>query len=152
MGLDMYLNARRSLSSWDKDNTLHTEFNQLAKNLGFDMEIQEIGFNAIYWRKANAIHNWFVKNVQHGVDDCGTYEVSDIVLNELLILIDTVLEDTTKAPDLIPPTDGFFFGGTQLDAYYFDELRRTKEEVSRLLDIIGKDADWDWTLEYRSSW
>ena len=29
---------------------------------------EEVG----YWRKANAIHGWFVRNVQNGKDDCGT--------------------------------------------------------------------------------
>ena len=29
-----------------------------------------------YWRKANQIHGWFVKNVQNNNDDCGLYEVS----------------------------------------------------------------------------
>jgi hypothetical protein len=29
-----------------------------------------------YWRKANHIHNWFVENVQCGVDNCGSYIVS----------------------------------------------------------------------------
>ena len=28
------------------------------------------------WRKANHIHKWFVDNVQDGVDDCETYEVT----------------------------------------------------------------------------
>lgn len=37
-----------------------------------------------YWRKANAIHNWFVENIQNGVDDCGTYEVTKEKLEELL--------------------------------------------------------------------
>src|SRR5260221_4638829 len=29
-----------------------------------------------YWRKANAIHSWFVQNIQGGVDNCGRYEIS----------------------------------------------------------------------------
>lgn len=37
-----------------------------------------------YWRKANHIHNWFVKYVQNEVDDCGVYEVSEDALLELL--------------------------------------------------------------------
>ena len=37
-----------------------------------------------YWRKANQIHNWFVKNVQDGTDDCGQYEVTKEQLEELL--------------------------------------------------------------------
>lgn len=36
------------------------------------------------WRKANQIHNWFVENVQDGIDDCGTYEVTKEQLEELL--------------------------------------------------------------------
>ena len=37
-----------------------------------------------YWRKANQIHNWFVENVQDGIDDCGTYEVTEKQLVDLL--------------------------------------------------------------------
>lgn len=37
-----------------------------------------------YWRKANAIHKWFVENVQNDVDDCGYYEVSKEQLETLL--------------------------------------------------------------------
>ena len=42
-----------------------------------------------YWRKANQIHNWFVKNVQDGIDDCGTYEVTE---EQLVDLLDTCKE------------------------------------------------------------
>lgn len=42
--------------------------------------IEEIG----YWRKANAIHKWFVDNIQDGEDDCGYYEVASEQLEELL--------------------------------------------------------------------
>lgn len=48
----------------------------------------------ISWRKANAIHQWFVANVQDGNDDCGIYEVS---VSDLVKLHDTckaVLEST----------------------------------------------------------
>lgn len=37
-----------------------------------------------YWRKANAIHQWFVDNVQDGQDDCKEYYVSEDQLRELL--------------------------------------------------------------------
>lgn len=37
-----------------------------------------------YWRKANQIHNWFVENVQNGIDDCKAYEVTEEKLRELL--------------------------------------------------------------------
>lgn len=37
-----------------------------------------------YWRKANQIHNWFVENIQDGIDNCGTYEVTEEQLINLL--------------------------------------------------------------------
>lgn len=62
MGLDMYLIKRKRDTYMDDDS-----FNEVA-----------------YWRKANQIHNWFVENVQDGVDDCGYYEVSRQKLQDLL--------------------------------------------------------------------
>ena len=50
--------------------------------------IEEVG----YWRKANQIHNWFVENVQDGVDDCGYHnEVTKEDLEELLNICEIVL-------------------------------------------------------------
>jgi hypothetical protein len=40
-------------------------------------------FREVYWRKANAIHNWFVHNVQEDNDDCGDYYVPPSKLREL---------------------------------------------------------------------
>ena len=53
---------------------------------GYNSIIQQVG----YWRKANQIHNWFVENVQNGVDDCGAYEVNEYQLQELLDLCEEV--------------------------------------------------------------
>lgn len=61
MGLDMYLIKRK------KNDANDDSFNEVA-----------------YWRKANQIHNWFVENVQNGIDDCGYYEVSKQELQGLL--------------------------------------------------------------------
>ena len=54
---------------WDKDDSF-----------AYDTIFTEIA----YWRKANEIHNYFVEYVQHGVDDCGTYDVSKKQLEDLL--------------------------------------------------------------------
>lgn len=43
------------------------------------------------WRKANQIHNWFVGNVQNGVDDCDAHEVSKEQLEDLLEICTNVL-------------------------------------------------------------
>lgn len=61
------------------------------------------------WRKANAIHKWFVTHVQAGDDDCGRYEVEQEDLDTLLATVKTVLNDTSKARELLPTTEGFFY-------------------------------------------
>lgn len=44
------------------------------------------------WGNANAIHRWFVENVQQGQDNCAEYGVSEEDLRELLSLCTQVLE------------------------------------------------------------
>ena len=38
----------------------------------------------MYWRKANAIHKFFVDNAAHGVDDCQPVQVTLDVLKDLI--------------------------------------------------------------------
>ena len=47
-------------------------------------QISEIIESVAYWRKANAIHKWFVDNVQNGTDDCGKYRVTVDQLKQLV--------------------------------------------------------------------
>ena len=67
----------------------------------------------MYWRNKH-IHEWFVENVQEGVDDCGTYYVTLDKIEELILTVERVLEkkDDEEAKALLPPSEGFFFGST----------------------------------------
>lgn len=64
-------------------------------------EVKKTVCEAAYWRKANQIHGWFVREVQGGNDNCKEYEVSLDKLKELLALVNKVLE--TKDTNLLPP-------------------------------------------------
>lgn len=99
-----------------------------------------------YWRKANAIHAWFVDNVQGGEDDCATYDVSADQLRELLADTDKVLGNPSLAPTVLPTQSGFFFGPTDYDEYYFESLRYTKTTLEGVL------TDEDGYFQYFSSW
>jgi hypothetical protein len=86
-----------------------------------------------YWRKANAIHAWFVDNVQDGNDDQRDYKVSIEQLQELLDVVDEVLNDREKASELLPTRLGFFFGSDEYDEYYFKDLEDTKDILERAI-------------------
>ena len=102
-----------------------------------------------YWRKANHIHKWFVDNVQSGQDDCRSYEVNYEQLRDLLNVCDDVLDDHTKAEQLLPTTSGFFFGGTEYNEYYFEQVQNTYDILMSI--VATPEADTD-DYAYQSSW
>lgn len=44
--------------------------------LDYDENKIKIIYEVAYWRKANHIHNWFVQNIQDGIDDLLDYASS----------------------------------------------------------------------------
>ena len=107
MGLDMYLEAEQYVSDHDeKDQPLLEAIKENAPlGLG-DFRPKNVTFEIAYWRKANAIHNWFVTNVQEGKDECQKSYVSLDHLTELRDLCNKVLDDISLAPTLLPSQIG----------------------------------------------
>lgn len=114
-------------------------------NIKFN-RVSSITEEVAYWRKANAIHKFFVDNVQDGNDDCGEYYVPREVLEKLLVYCGFVLDNPSEAPKALPTQEGFFFGTTQYDENYFEDLRYTKEIINELL----KTEEGDYY--YHASW
>lgn len=101
-----------------------------------------------YWRKANAIHQWFVDNCQNGEDDCREAYVSREQLEELKKFCEMVLENNALAEEFLPTVSGFFFGTTEYDEWYFNDLKLTVEIIDRVLTKVPTD----WDFAYGSSW
>ena len=153
MGLDMtlYMNVwwmSDEKFQEDVDKAVMPRFSSLR---GIEPRLVFVRYEVLTWRKANAIHNWFVQNVQKGVDDCGDYEVSEEELRRLLKDVEAVLKDKSKAPEILPTTDGFFFGDTDYDEYYFDDLKYTAKGIKNVLRIKAKNDSFV-SFEYGSSW
>lgn len=150
MGLDMYLKGNLYLSDYiDRTKDLYQKVNDLCKDQYGPMKVNEIVFTAAYWRKSNQIHRWFVDNVQDGNDDCGTYFVSHEQLQELVDLCKEVLADKSMASELLPTQEGFFFGGTGYDEWYFGDL----EETIKMLEPLIIDSKYEnLNFYYHSSW
>lgn len=193
MGLDMYLerinrkaikyeNMDIYIPNEEKNNTaLYQEIKPFLVNRGSEgYQYKSLSEEVGYWRKANHIHNWFVKNVQDGVDDCGAYEVTPEKLAELLDVCKKVLdastlvdgkvyngtswtkdggekimwedgktiEDSTVAEELLPRTEGFFFGGQYYDEYYYSSL----EQTVKFIDEALKTDFETYAIRYCSSW
>lgn len=154
MGLDMYLNRTYCVSNYNFEPVeVKTAFQKICDALGTETEISgaiTVRFPGVYWRKCNQIHNWFVNNCQNGEDDCGYHSVSREQLEELLGIVKQILNNRDLAQELLPPTGGFFFGDTEINDYYFQDLESTQKELQRLLDF--NEADSFSGYEYHSSW
>ena len=149
MGLDMFLTKTRYLMENERQGLVLTFPNEPGSSAPKASRVREIIEEIMYWRKANAIHAWFVDNVQDEVDDCGTYHVEKGQLRELLALAKQVCNDHSLAPTLLPTRGGFFFGDIGYDEWYFQDLEET---ISVLESFLREDiGGWD-TLEYHASW
>jgi hypothetical protein len=109
---------------------------------------RSIEYEVGYWRKANAIHDWFVQNVQAGKDECIPHPVSVEQLEELRDTCNKVLADPSLARELLPPSSGFFFGSTEIDRRYMNEL----EDTVKIIDAALDNAEEHPQFEYCSSW
>ena len=131
-----------------------------------------------YWRKANQIHGWFVNNCEEVVADV-KYYVTRENLEELLETCKKVVEmlnsstkttkkvvsgwsggeemytdievyDTEDILEILPPTQGFFFGSDSIDEWYKKDIEDTIKILEDELSVpkIGYGADY----EYYASW
>lgn len=116
MGLDMYMARKFYVKNWDhqKPEEKHTFLIKKGGKKRTDIDPNRISYiteEVGYWRKANAIHKWFVDNVQEGNDDCKEYFVSREKLKELLDLCERV----SAASELVEGeiANGYTFEGTK---------------------------------------
>ena len=118
--------------------------------MGLDMYLSKKEFSEVaYWRKANAIHGWLVSNAREIQQDV----VYDVTMDNLITLRDTCRDviaahSEDLAMELLPPTSGFFFGGTEIGDYYWEYVA---EAVTKLSEIIEHNNE-DSTFEYYASW
>lgn len=148
MGLDMYLRAEKYASSY-RNPELRNKIIELvdASKIAEEDGGAMIGLTVGYWRKANAIHNWFVGSNE---DDCRPIYIDREQLVELLAICSQVLaaKDEDLSSELLPSASGFFFGGTEYDDYYYDQVDYTIKLIEKLLD----NTDDSWSFEYQASW
>lgn len=180
MGLDMYVTIRHkdtqskleAYEAWENKYS-YEEYERLTdeqreeyRNSKPEYDEDMYGKELMYWRKANQIHNWFVKNCQGGVDDCERYVITVSDLMKLKELCEKILTMTEKRKEMrypsfgatekeevdvpclttegveyaiehLPSRTGFFFGGTEYDDWYVWHLENTIEQINYTLDTLN---------------
>lgn len=161
MGLDMYLSVKRhsNFSKWDQEDGKQKSFNyppELKKiedklfNHNFLTNDEEYGVG--YWRKFNALHDYMVNVVGSGEDDGSTIYVSDKECQQILDICKKIQKNHELAPSLLPTVDGFFFGSTEYDDWYFKNIDYTVDLFTDLIEFLHTDAGRQFTVQYDASW
>jgi hypothetical protein len=117
-----------------------------------------------YWRKANAIHRWFVYNIQEGEDQCQSSECNIDQLAKLQGSCQRVLAAPASklrgvAEEELPTQGGFFFGPTDLGdprtrqwyLYGLEETIKIVDRAKTLAETLDDRGLFHW-FEYRASW
>lgn len=168
MGLDMYLYAERYVAGWKHyEDGERNEYERLIQQFGMQEFVDDhspsavVKFTVAYWRKANAIHGWFVREVQGGEDECVPHDVGRDQLKDLRSLCQDVLLTKERYGDklgadrgmkLLPPISGFFFGVSDISEWYWEDLENTVSQLDRVFAMPVSENDWKWSFTYRSSW
>lgn len=134
---------------------------------------EEIG----YWRKFNALHGWFVQNCADGEDSCQEIYVSKKMMDELLnilLKVKTLLDSSKKKTltskdwndkdyeyevyecedavrELLSPTEGFFFGDSDINEYYKEQVEYTIKLIRSFKKEVNDD-DFSASIIYQASW
>lgn len=150
MGLDMYLQAEHYVSDYDEKGQEITRALQSVDADGLqNFRPSNITFDLCTWRKANAIHGWFVRELQDGEDKCQKTYVPLEKLQELKEVCEKVLDDPSLANRLLPVTAGFFFGGKDYDEYYLGQVEKTLVQLKKILSLPEAK---NWWITYQASW
>ena len=173
MGLDMYLSKKTYVKNWNhsSDDEKFTISIQKGGKKFKDIDISRITYieeEVMYWRKANHIHEWFINNSEM------SYVTGESLL-ELLDLCRTVRDMIGKSKkvtkvgnnwdgqdvtietyeceeevmELLPTSEGFFFGSYEIDDIY---LRKVVETIECIEGLMNEEGEIEGEFIYQASW
>lgn len=105
-----------------------------------------------YFRKVNPLHGWILrKTCSDPKSNCEYIEINKEMMIELSNLLGQVLdkknnEGIEKAINFAwsnyPVMSGFFFGSSEYDGDYFDDVKYTKDKIDEII------SEWDDESKY----
>lgn len=105
------------------------------KKTKIDQNPEEVSSEEVaYFRKVNFLVEFF--KYEGNLD---WQKVSKIQIEELISRCNSVLRDHNLADSALPTQAGFFFGSTDYDKYYFQDVGIVRSKMQKIL----KETNWD---------
>lgn len=153
-------------NGWEIDDEKCTD-EQKSVLKEFDKECKELnklyhevwdGINEYaYWRKFNALHGYIVRKFANGVDECQEIMLTADNINTLVEDLEKTLKtinevgiDNVDVTTLeIRPTGGFFFGSTEIDNWFCQDIAGAIDTFKELRESFDEENE---ILYYQASW
>ncbi len=139
----MYFTKRTYVKNWEHSAKEEKHVISIKKNSKTVdksyIDVNKISYiieEVAYWRKANAIHKWFVDNAQGGEDDCRDAWVEISQIEELVKLCKEVIKKA-KLVDGKLHNGTSWSGGVQTENYVDGKIIENAEEIAELLPTEG---------------
>ena len=156
MGLDItFYKAKRLKDNETKERfeeisleeirkTLATEYiksidernSKVIKELEEEKENTNPWNKVAYFRKVNFLIPFFGYE-----ENCSNIEIDKYQVEDLIEACKEVLANHDKASFLLPTQAGLFFGSTDYDDLYFDDVQNVKEKFEEVLADFNMDED-----------
>lgn len=156
MGLDItFYKAKRSKDNETKERLEEISLEEIRKALATEYiksidernskvikELEEEKENTnpwnkvAYFRKVNFLIPFFGYE-----ENCSNIEIDKYQVEDLIEACKEVLANHDKASFLLPTQAGLFFGSTDYDDLYFDDVQNVKEKFEEVLADFNMDED-----------
>lgn len=151
MGLDMYLYNEEYIGDWESQPAMMVKWGVVNSVIPAPDHMKGnhhyyIKNQVGYWRKANAIHAWFIHNCADDVDDCTDVYVPLEKLTELRDICLAIIEEPDRAEFMLPTQVGFFFGSSEYNEWYMEQIEYTVQVIDYVLTLPYPN------IIYRASW
>lgn len=118
-----------------------------------------------YYCKANQIQNYFEERFYEDGNDCDSDEydnvvtkIDDLTIDDIIARINNIESNKETAKEEFPTTEGFFYGSTEYDEFYFEKNNEFKSDLIELQKIRNeineklKNTDYHAIITYSSWW
>lgn len=143
MGLDIYfykvktedgqnaLNEMQELQELMDNETNEEKYNELQEQLA---DINPFKDEIAYFRKVNLLLSFF--NYE---ENCSFKEIDKTDIETLIENCNEVLKDNSKAELLLPTNGGFFFGNTDYNDFYFENIKEVRKTFKKIINKLNED-------------
>ena len=149
MGLDQWI--YRKVEKKPCPNCSDTHFTPDGQ---WCFECNEHGEEVAYFRKVNFLHRWVEQHCNDGIEsNCDEIPIHLEALAGLEATCRRVLDNPALGPELLPTMGRFFFGSTEYDEWYINDVGSVHEALSEILATeMARHPSTLGQYVYVSSW